>query len=191
MINIPWWGYQHVWLVCTAFQRSAKQELPRHQSPGLARPEISSYRISQQKQISVSPEEPAQPTPPLWCPRAVPPQTAVLFHPKVLKRDPGAQKVPASAKSQIWNSRAGLWDTTPRHCSAVPSPQPRMWGTSPPPGPLLGHLTCAPVQRCLKFQSLTTPRSWSCWYAPPWAPEFRSSWHNARIILFIFKIWDA
>lgn len=86
MINIPWWVYQHVWFVSSAFCRavtSMASEPGVHSARGAAATEFI------QKQMSVRVhEETAQA---LWPPRQ-------LCHPKVLSRDQGAEKVPASAK---------------------------------------------------------------------------------------------
>lgn len=168
MINIPWWVYQHVWFVSSAFCRavtSMASEPGVHSARGAAATEFI------QKQMSVRVhEETAQA---LWPPRQ-------LCHPKVLSRDQGAKKVPASAKF-LKGLEQQHWPETPSPVpsplGAVPSPPPstgEMWHC-PPPVPFCGHLSCTPVKRCLKFQSLPTLRAWGCWDAPPGHPSLETA----------------
>lgn len=122
MINIPWWDYQHVWFVSTACpdtEHSAEQLLPRHQSLGLTQPEEQQLQSSSKKQMSVRVQECRQHKP------CDPPDSS-----KVLSRDQGAGKVPASARLLKGLEQQHLaWDTSPAppsppSLSAVPSPHP-------------------------------------------------------------------
>lgn len=185
MIPIPCWGYQHVWFAYSAFQHTLNilQNSAFHgtRARGSLSHRNSSCRASTaEADGSESPWETAQHG--VGCPELAP--TASTAPPPLSAQ--GAEKVPARAKfqtgleQQCWPLRVSP--------ALLCHPSPEQHGAVPSSCPTSGHLTCTPGKRCLKLQALTTPRSWKkMLVCSPWAPEFRSSWHNARIILFYLK----
>lgn len=189
MINIPWiistcdlstLASNTHWTFCKL--------LPWHQSLGLTQPEEQQLQSFHTKaDVSESPWEDS--TFPV-VPRAVTPQTAVLFPLKVLKRDHVAEKVPASARFQKGFEQQHLAFETlspgtsaPQCMCHLPCPRNRINGNSPPAGTFLwpSHLRSCEMFEIPVSHNTEVMKLLVC---TPWAPEFRSSWHNARIIFF-------
>lgn len=144
---------------------SAEQLLPWHQSLGFTQPEEQQLQSSSKSRCQwESMRRQHKP--------CDPPGSSVT-----LKCSEGSWEGPGQCQIPKGFGTAALAFETPSPVpsplGAVPSPPPstgEMWHC-PPPVPFCGHLSCTPVKRCLKFQSLPTLRAWGCWDAPPGHPS--------------------